>query len=220
MADDPRAGRRFGAIGVGRWLAVATFLVAASWLLVLTGGRGRTSTWTVTTIAELWLLGGLVAVALRSTTISARLRACGPVRTGALAVLGVLLLLGQHARGVDLWPFTRWDMYSQPFTGQVFVEINGVVDGNRVGALPLDQVLPMAAPRTFLGPLFELTQRATRGDLAASEALDATLTLLGERAGWEPGTQIEVRRCLVRQPTETNPARCEVVHVVELEPAG
>jgi hypothetical protein len=196
------------------WRTGALVLLAVTFVLHapdLVAGRG--AAWTVlTSVTETWLLVGITVWALARLPVRQAAKVIGPWRTALIGLAGVLMITGQQVRNVELWPFTSWEMYTEPIAAQAYAEVELFHDGESQGPLPFDEVLPMASPRPFLGPLLPIADRAADGDDEALDLLERTLDPLAARVG--DADTVVIRRCLVRDPTVARLAVCQdLIHV-------
>jgi hypothetical protein len=166
---------------------------------------------------EIWIAGGLLALAVRGLPWRRMLDAIGATRSIALVSLAVLISLAQFA---TVWhnpyPFSRWDLYAQRVRATSFIEVTMVADGVEVGPLPLTQVAPPREPRTVLARINALVIESLGGSDEARRTLDATLEHFAGRVSGPAPDAIVIRRCVVREPTAEIPVRCEVELTTDL----
>lgn len=212
---------------IGRWWAQVSTpqrLVGAAALVVLAGSLfvrvasgGPARRWAGSTI-ELLALLALVAVAVLPVVPWRKLYSgIGPLRLGVIVALLVGVLAGQHVRDRDLYPFKRWDMYTQPQTRAQYVELAMYQGGRAVGPLPLVDALPGTSVRAYMSGLHGQALLAEDGDDRARAVVEDALQRAVDEAGVEGVDTVAVELCEVAGPTRDQPSTCRVVLEVAVE---
>lgn len=155
-------------------------------------------------LAELLLVGGVVAIALRGRAQRVR----RPDRwTAAAACLMAVVVAAQFLPDrTDLHPFVPWDMYTRatervPWTTWWAVDATGAAQELRGAGLP-------TPVRPFLARLDPHVRGAADGSAEDLAIVGATAAELVALAGLDDSTAVEIRRCEVTTPTAARPAYC------------
>ena len=165
-------------------------------------------------LVELWLVAGFTLWALPPRVIDRLVHHLPPARQVVVALVGAMVLLGQHGyRAMDLYPFVEWGMYSSVTDRIFYSEYLALVDGEVQGHLPLDELVPTSM-RGFMDRLDGHVADAADGDEAARSLVEETFGSLVEQLDDPRIDAVLVRRCHVQEPTIDQPVRCQPVLTV------
>ena len=171
----------------------------------------------ITRISEAWLVGGLLVWALSAYPAKEIFRATGVGRTVALIALTASMFMGQYIE-VDSYPFVQWSMYTGSMDSVAFGESRMVFADGTVRPLPLRGDAQLSKePRVIGDRLLELASDAASGDSLSAEILDQTLRALVADVRGPAPEKVEIRRCVVEEPTRT--VSCEIEAEVAIEGA-
>ncbi|HLU53711.1 MAG TPA: hypothetical protein VK011_08990 [Acidimicrobiia bacterium] len=170
--------------------------------------------WT-TRMAELWLVGGLVAVAWRDMPLADMAAGIGRMRLGAVIFLLAATTAGQFVGpGSSAYPFVHWDMYTAGASQVSYGEVWLVDEAEERRRLLLAGSDVTTEPRALSGRLLQEAEAAAAGDDTAIRVLRESIRVLADGAG--SAGRAEVLRCVVDEPTAAQPSRCDVVATVAL----
>lgn len=171
----------------------------------------------VTRIAELWLVGGLVAWAWKGTPIREIATSVGWWRAAPTGILIVGLAAGQYLQvDFETYPFVKWDMYTARASEVIYAEIwMADVTGAR-WQLHLGVTGISTEPRAISGRLLNEAEAAAEGDSAARRLLIGTIEALNDRSGAGSANHAEVYRCTVNTPGPEAPSDCDLVISVDI----
>lgn len=170
--------------------------------------------------AELFVVGGVLLLALWSLPFDEITTQIGPLRTAVVGLILTLTVFGHFAPSTDdAYPFLTWDMYTSPGSTMHYFEVRLLDDGRDAGPLPLADSFPSSKrPRAFLNRIGTLALQAEAGDAASGDTVDAALGQFVVQRGDTDADTIEVRLCAVEDPDHRVPASCRVVRTVRLGP--
>jgi hypothetical protein len=215
MTDGRSLTRWWAAIAV-----VAAALVLAEPVLGLPGPDR--AWWLAQRVTELWVVSGLIALALGPILRSGELRTAPKAPAIAVMVLAGGLLVSQHGPGrIDIYPFVEWGMYTSHteriFYTQYLLVADGSVDPD--SHVRFDETLPVSM-RTFIRQLNGHVEAAASGDPDALELIENTLAAVVPARQQQSSDAVMIQDCEVRAPWSSQPMRCEDVLTVPLPAAS
>lgn len=200
-----------------------TWLLGAMVLLLirLVGGvvpLADASGWLwITRIGEAWLVGGLLLWALSALPAREIVRTIGVGRTMVVAGLTVSMFLGQYIQ-IDSYPFVQWSMYTGPMERVAFGDSRMVFADGTTSPLPLrDEAQLAKEPRVIGDRLLGLASDAASGDTRSADILNQTVRALVAGLPGPAPEKVEIRRCVVEEPTPTRTMSCETEAEVTIE---
>ncbi|HYI61788.1 MAG TPA: hypothetical protein VEW93_08295 [Acidimicrobiales bacterium] len=200
-------------------LGVAAAVAVAAWLArVATDGPVETVAGSALELAALVAL--LAWAGARWLPIREVAAGIGRWRVAAVVALVVAVLAGQHLRHVDLYPFEPWDMYTEPVEASGYLELRMRSGRRDLGPLPLADAVPTTAVRAYLSGLQPYAVRASGGDAEAEAVVTRAVRAVVAELGRDDVEVVTARRCVVQEPTRDDPADCQVLLDIPVDPAG
>lgn len=202
------------------WLLGVIVLLAIRLVGGLVPIAGASGWLWITRISEAWLVGGLLLWALSAFPAKEIFKAIGVGRTVVVVALTASMFMGQYIQ-IDSYPFVQWSMYTGSMNRVTFGESRMVFADGSVSPLPLrDDALLSKEPRVIGDRLLGLASDAASGDSLSAEILDQTVrALVADIRGPAP-EKVEIRRCVVEEPTPTGTVSCEIEAEVTIEGAN
>lgn len=171
----------------------------------------------ITRIAELWLVMGLLAIALvRVPSTKGRLIHTDRVRTGVVGAVVVAMFIGHLVFLDGLYPFVSWPMYTSSISSLEFGELEIEAADGDWRPLPLHDLPSLSRePRAVKDTLWRLGIHASEGDGDAEDTLRKAVSTILSAASIE-ARSLTVRTCTVTEPSRPEPADCETVISLDL----
>lgn len=204
------------------WIAIAVVGAALVLLEPVIGLPGPARGWWLAQrLVELWIVGGIVAVALGPVLRWGPRRTMPKAPTVAAMVLAGALIVSQHGPArLDLYPFVEWGMYTTT-TERIFYTEYLLVRNGRVepdAHVRIDETVPTSM-RAFMRRLDGHAEAAAAGDESALEVVEETLDAIVPRDQRLSSDAVMIQECEIRAPWSSQPVRCEEMLTVAL-PAG
>ena len=182
---------------------------------------GRVSLSRVRRLLEVWLLIGVLGIALHDYP-RRRAEAEGGAPAMALAVILLGgLLYGQYVGpgGRQTYPVTDWGMYTTPVAAVSFLTFDVALDDGTSVPLPISQAVPTASPRAFMQGLRPHASAASNGSEADQRIVSDAVTAIVAAAEIEDAVAVTIRRCSVTSEPDggVGMPNCDDLLLVPLE---
>lgn len=211
-AENARAdARRLGLA----WWSMAGVLLLARFLLPHAVPAVEAYAWwdSLRWLAEIWVVIGVVTLAVHRAKLNVLLTR--PLQVAVLLLLGGTMVAHLAPILPDLYPLANWSMYTTSASEVRYTEFLLLSEDEVVGEVPFDQVVPAMPVRAFVDLLDQWVARHEAGDPAAGQVIADTMQTFIRALGDPRVDGVEVRSCIVQEPTGPDSSRCERVLIVD-----
>lgn len=210
-----RHGPRLLGGRAGIWPAVTAILLAARFGLDGFAPGLTAAHWYegMKWVTEIWIVAGLMAWVVRSAAGRERLQGVQGHLVRTLLVVATIVHLVPLIP--HTYPFAHWSMYTVPAREIVYSEVRLVSGtGDDLGPLPIADLVPGRPARAFSDLLDDWLDRVDSGELGARGVLAEAMHGFLQRIDDPVVAGVEIRRCIVSDPTPQRPAACRRAMVV------